>query len=199
MLADICVVLIVAFFVYTGYRAGFTRSLIKIASYLISLVLSFSLYPVVSGALMKTPIYEKLVEIIGDNIKPQGDALGIIENYIDSGINSVSTSFASLLVNIIAFIIILIASKIIIRLVGNLLGIFTKLPVVKQFNRLGGGVLGGLVGILVLYIVCAVVVLFLPLEKDSSMAREISVSTFASEIYENNMILNLLGKGNQNK
>ena len=82
MLADICVVAIVAFFVYTGYRAGFMKSLIKIASYIISVVLSFSLYPVVSQALMKTSLYQKLIDIIGKNIMPTGDSFGILEKYI---------------------------------------------------------------------------------------------------------------------
>ena len=199
MLADICVLAAIVFFVYTGYRAGFMKSLIKIASYVISLLLSFSLYPVVSGALMKTPVYEKLVEIISDNIKPDAASFGILGNYIDSGISSMSASIGTLLVNIIAFVIILVVSKILIRVIGNLLGIFTKLPVIKQFNRLGGGILGGLVGILMLYIVCAVVVLFLPLKPESNVLKEIESSTFASEIYENNVILNLLGKGNQKK
>ena len=195
MLADICVLAVVVFFVYAGYRAGFMKSLIKIASYLIAVILSFSFYPVLSAVLMKTPVYQKIVELVGKNIKPSEASFGILSSYIDSGINSVSEAIGTLLVNIIAFVVILIAGKILIRLIGNLLGIFTKLPVIKQFNHLGGGILGGILGILMVYIICAVVVLFLPLNPESTALKEIENSTFASEIYENNIVLNLLGKG----
>ncbi len=206
MLADICVLIIVAFFIWSGYKAGLMKSFVKVASYIISLIISFFLYPVISDLLVKTPIYDKLVEIISqkyivDNVSDslgQG-AFGIMSNYISSGIQNaamgIAESMAVLIINILAFIIILILSKIIIRVVGNLLGLFTKLPVIKQFNRLGGAVLGGLIGVLVLYILSAVLILFSPLDPQSKALYEIENSTFASEIYENNVILDFLGKG----
>ncbi len=206
MLADICVLIIVAFFIWSGYKAGLMKSFVRVASYIISLIISFFLYPVISDLLVKTPIYDKLAEIISqkyivDNVSDnlgQG-AFGIMSNYISGGIRNaavgIAESMAVLIINIIAFIIILILSKIIIRVVGNLLGLFTKLPVIKQFNRLGGAVLGGLIGVLVLYILSAVLILFSPLDPQSKALYEIENSTFASEIYENNVILDFLGKG----
>ncbi len=206
MLADICVLVIVAFFIWSGYKSGFMKAFVKVASYIISLIISFFLYPVISDLLVKTPIYDKLVEIIGqkyiiDNISDsmgQG-AFDILSNYVSRGIQNaaqgIAESVALLIINIIAFIIILILSKIIIRVVGNLLGIFTKLPVIKQFNRLGGAVFGGIMGVMVLYILSAVLIMFSPLDPQSRVIYEIENSTFASEIYENNIILDFLGKG----
>ncbi len=206
MLADICVVAIVAFFVWSGYRAGFMKTFVKIASYIISIIISFFLYPIISDWLIKTPIYTKLVEIIGQEIVLDSvsdsigrGALGILSNYINNGIQSavtgVAESMAVLIINILAFVIILLFSKIIIRIVGNVLGIFTKLPIIKQFNRFGGSVLGGLMGVLVLYIISAILILAAPIEPQSRVYYEIENSTFASEIYGNNIILDFLGKG----
>lgn len=206
MLADICVVAVVALFIYFGYRAGLMKSFIKLASYLISIVASFFLYPVVSELLIKTPLYTKLVEVIGEkyvmnNFANAGSnsAFGILTKYIGESMQSAATgiaeSIATLLINLLAFVIILILSRIIIRIAMNVLGIFTKLPVIKQFNRFGGGVLGGVIGVMVLYIVCAVMLLFSPIEQGSKVAHEIENSVFASEIYENNIILSFIGKG----
>ena len=39
MLADICVIAVVAVFMYIGYKSGFMRSFVKIASYIVSLVI----------------------------------------------------------------------------------------------------------------------------------------------------------------
>ncbi len=205
MLADICVAAIVAFFVWSGYKAGFMKTFVKIASYIISIIISFFLYPIISDLLIKTPIYTKLVEVIGKELDMSvltdtvsRGALGIMSNYINDGIQSaamsIADSMAVLIINILAFVIILLLSKVIIRVVGNVLGIFTKLPIIKQFNRLGGSVLGGLMGVLALYIIGAVIVLVSPIEPQGKLYYEIENSTFASEIYENNVILNFLGK-----
>ncbi len=206
MLADICVVAIVAVFIWSGYKSGLMKTFVKIASYIISIIISFLLYPIISDFLVKTPIYTKLVEIIGkeivldsvsDNISR--GALGILSNYINSGIQSavagVAESMAVLIINLLAFVIVLLLSKVIIRIVGNLLGIFTRLPIIKQFNRLGGSILGGLMGVLALYIISAVLILVSPVEPQSRLYKEIENSTFASEIYENNILLDYIGKG----
>lgn len=204
MLADICVIAVVAVFMYIGYKSGFMRSFVRIASYLVSIIISFFMYPAISDLLIKTPVYEKIVELINQKYQLQPlidvptDTFGILQNYINQGVQTatagIAEAIATLLINILAFVIVLILSKLVIRIVGKIFNIFTKLPVIKQFNRLGGAILGGISGVLVLYIACAVMFLFSPLDPHSSIALEIEQSTFASEIYENNIILNVLGK-----
>ena len=204
MLADICVIAVVAGFMYIGYKSGFMRSFVKIASYVVSIIISFFMYPAISDLLVKTPLYEKLVELINQKYQLQPlidvptDTFGILQNYINQGVQTatagIAEAIATLLINILAFVIVLILSKLVIRIVGKAFNIFTKLPVIKQFNRLGGMVLGGISGVLVLYIACAVMFLFSPFDPHSRIAYEIDHSTFASEIYENNIILNVLGK-----
>ena len=204
MLADICVIAVVAVFMYIGYKSGFMRSFVKIASYIVSIVISFFMYPVISDVLIKTPLYEKMVEIINQKYQLQPlidvptDTFGILQNYINQGVQTatagIAEAIAMLLVNILAFVIVLILSKLVIRIVGKVFNIFTRLPVIKQFNRLGGMILGGISGVLVLYIACAVLLLFSPFDPHSRIAYEVENSTFASEIYENNIILNVLGK-----
>ncbi len=204
MLADICVIAVVAFFIYTGYRAGLMRSVVRIASYIVSIAVSFFLYPVVSDFLMKTAVYEKIREFVNANYVSQSmtqaseNTFGIFARYIGDGIQNaaegVSGAIAGLLVNIIAFVIILFLSRVIIRIVTSMFNIFTKLPIIKQFNRFGGAVLGGVMGVLVLYIASAVLLLISPIAPDSRIASEIETSVFASEIYENNIILHLIGK-----
>lgn len=204
MLADVCVVAIVAGFMYIGYRSGFMRSFVKIASYIVSIIISFFMYPAISDLLVKTPLYEKLVELINQKYQLQPlidvptDTFGILQNYINQGVQTatagIAEAIATLLINILAFVIVLVLSKLVIRIVGKIFNIFTKLPVIKQFNRLGGMIMGGMSGVLVLYIACAVLFLFSPLDPHSRIAYEVENSTFASEIYENNIILNVLGK-----
>jgi uncharacterized membrane protein required for colicin V production len=205
MLADICVLLMVAFFIWSGYRSGLMRALIKVVSYVLSIIISVLLYPVVSDYLTKTVLYEKIVDFIsakyiqGSVAGVDGNAFGGLGKYLGEGLaaatNGISEGIATLFVNVLAFFIILFLSKILIRIIGNALGIFTKLPVIKQFNRLGGGVLGGIIGIFAVYVLAAVLVAFTPIDLQKKVEAEVENSVFASEIYENNIVLNFIGKG----
>ena len=205
MFADIVAVLIVVAFIAIGYRSGLMKSLISIVSYVLSILLSFWIYPIVSGTLKKTVVYKYLVDFIGEkyisgSLPSETDgAWGMIWNYVGDGIETATTSIygaiADLIIKIIAFLLVLIFFKIAIRLIGKVLNIFTKLPVIKQFNRLGGAVLGGGIGVVVLYIVAAVLVLLSPFDGDSKVMTEINNSTFASQLCENNVILEFLNKG----
>lgn len=195
MIADIIVIAVVAVCILLGYRSGFLKTLINVVSYIASIILSFLFYPVLSGFLMKTPIHTFFVEKIGEKYRT-ADIIHtewqFFENYINSAEGAVSTAIAELLINIISFILIVIICKIAIRLIGNALNLFARLPVIKQFNRLGGAVTGGLLGILVVYIVMALMVAFVPLDSLDGVTEEIQKSVFAEEMYNNNIILNLI-------
>ena len=195
MIADIIVIAVVAVCILLGYRSGFLKTLINVVSYIASIILSFFFYPVLSGFLMKTSIYTFFVEKIGEKYRT-ADIIHtqwkFLDNYINSAEGAVSAGVAELLINIISFILIVIICKIAIRLIGNALNLFARLPVIKQFNRLGGAVTGGLLGILVVYIVMALMVAFAPLDSLDPVTEEIQKSVFAEEMYNNNIILNLI-------
>lgn len=202
MLADIFVVAVVAAFVAAGYRAGLMRALIRVVAYLISVVVSFMLYPVLSEFLMKTDLYTMLVEAVNKNYvskgfsETEGATLGVLSKYFSAGMSAaadgISQSVAGLLINVIAFVLILILSRLVVKLIEKLLNIVTHLPVIRHFNRLGGAVFGGAAGILILYAVFAVIVLFVPFKNGDRVMAEIEKSSFASEMYENNILLNLI-------
>ena len=196
MIADVIVVAVVAVCIFLGYKAGFLRSLINVVSYIASIILSFLFYPILSGFLMETPLYTFFVEKIGAKYPAEGliqTEWRFLEKYINEAEGAVAAAVAELLINIISFILIVILFKIAIKLIGNALNLFARLPVIKQCNRLGGAVTGGLLGILVVYIVMALMVTIAPLDSIDKVTAEIQKSTFTEEMYNNNIILNLIG------
>lgn len=207
MLADIVVIGVVVVFVIIGYKAGFMRSFVNIISYIVSFILSFLFYPIVSEFLLKTPLYPYLKEIINENYvsgslqMPQDGVLGVFSKYLGTGLENaaegISGSIAQFIIDILAFVLVIVFFKIIIRIVGNVLNIFTRLPLIKQFNRFGGALLGGLAGVLVLYIAFALMVAVAPIKSDSKIMTEINKSMFASEMYQKNVVLNLIDGGRQ--
>ena len=196
MIADIIVVAVVAVSIFLGYRSGFLKALINVVSYIASIILSFLFYPILSGFLMDTPIYTFFVKKIAEKYPADGliqTEWQFLEKYIEGAEGAVAAAVAELLINIISFILIVIIFKIAIKLIGNALNLFARLPVIKQCNRLGGAVTGGLFGILVVYIVMALMVTVAPLDRLDKVTDEIQKSTFAQEMYNNNIILSLIG------
>ncbi len=195
MIADIVVIAVVAVCIILGYRSGFLKSLINIVSYIVSIVLSFFFYPVLSKFLMGTPLYTFFLEKVGERYPQSGliqTEWQFLEKYIKGAEGAVSAAVAELLVNIISFIIIVIICKIAIKLIGKTLNVFTRLPIIKQFNRFGGAITGGLIGILLVYIVMALMVVFAPIGSLDRVTNEIQKSVFAEEMFNYNIILNLI-------
>ncbi len=194
MVADIVVIGIVAVCILRGYKSGFLKSLINIAAYIVSIVLSFLLHPMLSEILIKTPLYTFFVQKIEENY-PKAIALQggtFLDKYLETAEGAVSEAIAGLLVSIVSFVLIVIICKILISLIAKVLNVFTRLPVLKQFNSLGGAVAGGVIGILLVYVVMALVVAFAPAENFDKVTNEIHKSVFAKEIYNNNIILEFI-------
>ncbi len=202
MLADAFVVAVVVIAIVIGHKMGFLKSVISVVSYVASIILSFLFYPILSDFLVKTPLYPFFVEKLNKNyLSSEKFALsedsffaGYLNKGIESATEGIAGAMAQLFINIIAFVIIIILSKIAIRLIAKALNVFTKLPVIKQFNRLGGAIAGAFIGVLMVYIVFALVVVISPLKEESKIMTEIEKSSFASEMYENNILLELLDK-----
>lgn len=195
MFADIIVIGIVVLCIIQGYKAGFFKSLVNIASYVISIILGFLLRPILAGLLMQTPLYTFFVEKINEKYPTVESLQGewkFLEKYVDGAEGAFSEIVAGLLISIIAFVIAVIVCKIAIGIIAKALNLFTRLPVLKQFNSLGGAVAGGIIGIVVAYVAMALMVTCAPIESFDEVTNEIQDSTFAKEMYNNNIILNLL-------
>ncbi len=207
MIADILVIAVVVLFISIGYKAGLMRSLIKIVSYILSIIAAFLMFPVVSDFLMSTKLYtwlEAKVNESGIAINfSQNESTGFWAKYLSEGAeginNGISAAVTQLLVSIAAFILVLLISKLVMHVICKILNVFSKLPVINQFNRIGGAALGGVIGVIVLYIVFAGIVFFAPFEENGRVIKELEKSSFAGEMYENNILLDLIqGTGGAN-
>ena len=205
MLADIVVIAIVAIFIIVGAKVGLIRSLLGMGNYILSVIISVTLYPMVSEFLMGTPLFDFIAENINESVAAEliqntgsgiNGLLALMNSDAESITANMSAGIATLLINVISFILVLVLSRVVLGIVIKAVDLVTKLPVIKQFNRLGGAVFGGIKGILVLYIVFALAVLFEPFDDNSEVIRNIEESTFAKGMYEDNVLFNLIGKEN---
>ncbi|KOR79935.1 hypothetical protein AM232_16785 [Bacillus sp. FJAT-21352] len=87
--------------------------------------------------------------------------------------------------NAIAFAIIFFAAKILWQMIGSMLNFITHLPILKQLNRWGGGILGFLEVYLIMFIILYIAAM-LPMD---SIQKPLTGSFLAESIVKNTPFL----------
>lgn len=193
MLSDIIVFLFILIFVWFGYKAGFIKTLFGMCSYFVSIILGLMIYPLVSDILRNSTIYDQVLKF-----SQRQTSINIEGNTLFSGIfeqigTKAATSAAELLINIISFILVIIICKIIISLISKSLTFVSKVPVISSINRILGAAAGGLKGVILLYILF-LLINFLPANVTKKAINDINESKIASKFYNENLIIDILGK-----
>lgn len=111
-------------------------------------------------------------------------------NNMQSIVDSVGGELAKIVISLISLVVIYLIIRLVILVIGLLLKLVTKLPVIKQADKLGGFIVGILQGLLVVYALCALLMLFNVNPAFAPVFDGINNSLFARNFYENNFILN---------
>ena len=122
------------------------------------------------------------IDALPEEIFQIGDAIGVdISEKLESGLKEdtnlassvaeiVSESIAKPLVitiiQLVLFIILFVVFKVLIGWLGKILNIVAKLPVLGSANKLVGGIVGLLKGVIIASIVCYVVIIILKVQPD---------------------------------
>lgn len=216
--ADICILVIVVGFALLGMINGLVSSVFRIASFFVSVFLAVKFYPFVADMLIKTKLYinietavfnkltkgmEASTEIIDADYTGIMDKLllpdfikdlfvtGKSNDYVEAA-GEISTQISTLIINILSVLLLFIVIRLALVLVKYILTGITKLPVLKQLDKVGGLILGALEGSLVVYVIMAILMLFNSAEFFAKIANEIESSVVAKFFYEKNLILELM-------
>ncbi|QNU66592.1 CvpA family protein [Ruminiclostridium herbifermentans] len=104
-------------------------------------------------------------------------------------IDAIGSEIAMLVVNILSVILIYLIIRFALIFIRVIIKTISKLPVFKQLDKTGGIVLGAIEGILVVYVLCAVLILFSAFPKFEPTIESIEDSKFANYFYQNNFIV----------
>lgn len=205
---DIIVVIVLVLFLLYGIRTGLVRMALRMGAVLLSILLAWLLYPIVSEVFSNF-FLESLSQVIQENyIAPNldgmlGSAEGVpvfLQGFLQSGAEaamqtaaeSMSDSVAGLILNVAAFLTVFLFSRLVLLLLTHVLDVITRLPLIKQCNKLGGGVLGFLEGGLAVYMILAVVFLIAPIRDSEMFQQQMQNSVITRQMYNNNMIIKMV-------
>ncbi len=137
---------------------------------------------IVDGLKLPGFIKEAIIESVGKK-----DVLGF-----QKITEAIGSEIATLVINILSMILIYLIIRFGLIFARVIIKTIAKLPVFKQLDKAGGFVLGAIEGIFIVYILCAILVLFSAFPKFSPVIDSVQKSQFASYFYQNNFIVSFL-------
>lgn len=213
IIIDLVVIALVLLSTFLGYKKGLIGVAFKILSFLIAIAITLILYRPIAGFIIdNTPIAKNIestiVEKLSSSKIEEGeiqtestDLPNVVVNYINGQISktvnntkdeivaNVSKDLSENIVNVCVLIGLFIITRIALIFAKVLLEAVAELPIVKQFNEAGGTIYGILRGILVVYVILAVISLILPMVDKTAILQAINDTILTKFLYNNNLIL----------
>ena len=215
IIIDLVIIAIIALCVLIGYWKGLTGSLLKIVSFVLALVIAFILFkPVSNFVIDKTDWDENLEQAIRQSIlkneetpkeeNEKENMPDVITDYINNAVekagneaktaivDSTARDVSVMIINVAVAIALFIVSKIILLLVKGLANLLTRLPVIKQFDKLGGIIFGILQSLVIIYIGLAIISFASPMMSETGIIEGLQKSYIGSAMYNNNLLLKII-------
>lgn len=210
---DLIVIGILALCIFLGYKRGLVGVAFKLFSFVIAVAVALIFCrPVTNFIVAHTEWDDSLRSQIVETMNHKNTTEGkeeteenrstpeVFINYInqtienetqeakDSIVEQTAESLAYDIINLGVILVLFLATKIILWIVHFFTKFLTDLPILKQFNTLGGVLFGIIEGFFWLYLILAICSI-LPIE---SLQTAIASSYIASIFYNYNLILMIL-------
>lgn len=203
---DIVVVALVLLFIFLGYKRGLVKVVISLIAFIIAIIITLILYKPVSKAIIdNTELDENISDAIYTNIgiknmEQEQDFIKYLDKYTEENLGESGDLVIGNSVNEISQKIIELCSMICIYLIARVAlialslisGFITNLPIIRQFNELGGAIYGVLQGIFIVYTILAIVFIIVSTSANTQVISAIESSHLCNFMYSNNLILKVI-------
>ena len=188
----------------------------NILAFFIAIIITFILYKPVSNFIINnTEIDDKIKQTIIENSKKEDnsdnektESSNIIQKYVEDSIKNaeedakektielVANTISIRGVEILTGILLFIVTRLILIVLGFITKFVANLPLIKQFNEIGGVLYGLFKGLLIIYIILTIMFFVVSINQKGIISKTIENSYITRILYDNNIIVNycLLGK-----
>lgn len=203
ILIDIIIIALIALSIFLGYKKGLIELSIKLFAFIIAIVITLILYKPVSNFIMdyttiddkiQNAILEKANGVMGDTSNSKEN--GVIQNTTNQVVDDIKNNMLpqqaqNLTINIInlgVMLLLFLITKIALRFVTSIANLLAKLPILKQFNKLGGTLYGAIRGVLIVYVALFAIYLVGSINPENQLNKKVLESNLGKAMYENNLI-----------
>lgn len=140
----------------------------------------------ISESIKGMQLPDQVNQSISDTLSSVGGTAG---NMLESFVIVITDLILLILCGFILFLIF----KVLFSLFGHVIKGISEIPIIKQIDKAGGGLLGIGIGVLIIYLICLVMTFFVSNEALQPVFVLINDSMFAQLFYNNNILTGLLG------
>lgn len=205
IIIDIVIIAIILFCLYSGYKKGLIGLAFSIVSFIVAILIALILFvPISSFVIDKTEFDDNIRNAIVNNFNTEEETENGESNFITSYINEqideakgktldiVASEISELCIKGIVFIALFIVARIVLIFVKAIANLIAKLPILNQFNKLGGIIFGLLKGFVITYGILAILLLVSPMFNDATFFKELNNSFIGGMMYNNNIIVKMI-------
>ena len=195
---DIILVLIVALSAFLGYKKGLVELGAKLFAGIIAIVITLIIYKPVGNIVIKNTsidekientILEKTTNVIDENSKISDNKY--IQDASDNAVSQVKEEVLpeqarNIAVNVVygaTALILFIVSKIVLSIVISLANAVASLPILKQFNEIGGFLYGLVRGAIISFVLILVIGTVAKLNPNGSLSKNVESTYLLKEVY----------------
>lgn len=197
MIIDLIVLGIILLSIFVGYKQGLIKSVVKLVAFAVAIIVAITLYKPISKVIInKTEIDDKINNAIIEKVNPNDEEQTVeVKNIFQKTATTTVSEFAKVIsvkiIEICVFIVLYIIAKFILRFITIIADLIARIPILKQFNKLGGIIYGFLKGILIVYVLLGIIYIVSPLI-DEKITNNINNTKLTKILYNNNLITNII-------
>ena len=212
IIIDIVILAILVLCVIMGYKRGLAKCLINVLAFLIAIVIAAMLFKPASIIVRETTevdenIHSSIVSLFEQEEKEKKDddeksspimeyltekAKDATEEKKKEVVNNAANELAIKIVDVLSFIGVFIIVRILLIFVKVLAGLITKLPIIKQCDKIGGIVYGILQALVIIFIALAVITAVSAVINKYELLNLVNESYIGSRLNSNNILLKLI-------
>lgn len=215
IVVDLIIVLIFALCILLGYKRGLAGCLIKVLAFFIALAISIVLFKPASAIVTSTTqideniqtsivnVFEKKEENKDKDNENEENKSPIMEYIADKAeeateekkmeiVNDTAKDISIKIIDVLCFIAIFIVARIILIFIKALADLITKLPIIKQCDKIGGVIYGILQAFVIVFIALALVTFISTMLNQYTVLEYVNQSYIGSILNSNNILLRII-------
>ncbi len=191
IIIDIILIAIIVLSAFLGYKKGLVKLGAKLFAGIIAIIITIVMYKPVSGMIINNTTIDEKIEnaiiqnttnFINENDKTQN---GITEHVEKNILPEQAENLSKNVVYVITALVLFIAVKIILSIIISLMDFVANLPILKQFNEIGGIIYGIVRGALIVCVCVLLIGVYTKMKPESTLNNNIQNSYLTKIIYKN--------------
>ena len=190
IIIDIILLAIIILSAFLGYKKGLVKLGTRLFAGIIAIIITIIIYKPVAGLIINnTAIDEKIEDaimqnttnFIKENTQQNQIANHVANEFLPDEAKNMSKNIVYAITGLILFIVVQIALSVVI----TLMDFVANLPILKQFNEIGGIIYGIVRGVIIICVCILLMGVFAKINPESKVEEKISNSYLTQIIYKN--------------